>query len=169
MSEEAKLYQKESKWYAVYTKPRWEKKTAALLLQKGLESYCPLNRVVKQWSDRKKKVEEPLFTSYVFVHITEAQKEAVRRTEGVVNFVYWLGKPAVIDEKEIDAIRDFVQQHENIKLEALSLRPGQEIEISHGLLKGKKGRVTRLLGNKIEIVLEQLQVKMVAGVEKGIG
>lgn len=168
MSEEAKLYH-ERKWYAVYTKPRWEKKTAALLAQKELESYCPLNRVVKQWSDRKKKVEEPLFTSYVFVHITEAQKEAVRRTEGVVNFVYWLGKPAVIDEKEIEAIRDFVQQHENIRLETLSLQPGQQVAIPGGVFKGRKGTVTRVLSNKIEMVLEQLQVKLVVGVEKGLG
>ncbi|MEI9958604.1 MAG: transcription termination/antitermination NusG family protein [Ferruginibacter sp.] len=61
-------------WHAVYTKPRWEKKVAALLEARGIEYYCPLNKVVKQWSDRKKVVLEPLFKSYVFVHVEEAKK-----------------------------------------------------------------------------------------------
>ena len=67
------------KWLAVYSKPRWEKKINQLLQDKGLESYCPLNMVYRQWSDRVKKVEEPLFKSYVFVHVTEAERTEVRR------------------------------------------------------------------------------------------
>ena len=147
-------------WYAVYTKPRWEKKVAALLSSRGIESYCPLNKVIKQWSDRKKKTTTPLFTSYVFVRISEAEKEAVRRTDGVVNFVYWLGKPAVIKENEIEAIRDFVSQHENVVVEPLLLKPGEEIQIPGGAFKGKTGRVVSVSKNKIEIVLTQLQVKL---------
>ncbi len=54
-------------WYAIYTKPRWEKKVHHLLSEKGLEAYCPLNKVTRKWSDRMKTVEEPLFKSYVFV------------------------------------------------------------------------------------------------------
>ena len=65
-------------WYAVYTKPKWEKKVAELLARKGIEHYCPLNRVLKQWHDRKKWVEEPLLTSYVFVYVTPAEQAEVR-------------------------------------------------------------------------------------------
>ena len=98
------------KWYAVYTKPRWEKKVAILLQQKGIESYCPLNKVRRRWSDRMKTLEEPLFKSYVFVQITEGDRTAVRMTDGVINFVYWNGKPAIIKEKEIATIRKFLDE-----------------------------------------------------------
>ncbi|MDB5021842.1 MAG: antitermination protein NusG, partial [Pedobacter sp.] len=111
----------ETKWYAVYTKSRWEKKVVEQLNKVGIENYCPLNRVTRQWSDRKKIVEEPLFTSYVFVKITERQMNEIRTVCGVVNFVYWLGKPAVILNDEIDLIKDFITNHYNIKLERASL------------------------------------------------
>ena len=52
----------EKKWYAVYTRPKWEKKVAELLSRKRIENYCPLNKSIKQWSDRKKTIFEPLFT-----------------------------------------------------------------------------------------------------------
>jgi transcription antitermination factor NusG len=65
-------------WYALYTKPRWEKKIHKLLQQKGIESYCPLNKVRRKWSDRIKVVEEPLFKSYIFVRVEESLKTEVR-------------------------------------------------------------------------------------------
>ena len=84
------------KWYVVYTRPRWEKKVADQLGRKKIDYYCPLNRVHRQWADRKKIVLEPLFSAYVFVQIDETEQLQVRLTDGVINFVYWLGKPAVI-------------------------------------------------------------------------
>src|SRR6187402_529657 len=98
-------------WYAVYTKPRWEKKVYSLLKDGGMEAYCPLNRVRKKWSDRIKWVEEPLFKSYVFVKVTEEERTGVRMVNGVVNFVYWLGKPAVVKDKEIAIIRKFLNDY----------------------------------------------------------
>src|SRR5215211_2634080 len=95
----------ESKWYAVYTKPRWEKKVADLLTRKQIENYCPLNKVKRQWSDRKKIVMEPLFQSYVFVRVPKNMLTMVRETSGVLNFVYWLQKPAIIRDEEIDLIK----------------------------------------------------------------
>jgi transcription antitermination factor NusG len=96
-----------AKWFVIYTRPRWEKKVHSLLLAKGVESYCPLHKVRRKWSDRIKLVEEPLFKSYVFVKVDEAGRTLVRMTDGVVNFVYWNGKPASIKEKEIQTIRKF--------------------------------------------------------------
>ena len=95
-------------WYAIYTKPRWEKKVHALLTEKKIESYCPLNKVRKKWSDRMKTVEEPLFKSYVFARVSEEEQTRVRMTAGVMNFVYWQGKPAIIRAKEIETIRKFL-------------------------------------------------------------
>src|SRR6188768_4001625 len=107
----------EAKWYAVYTKPRWEKKVADLLTKKGLTNYCPLNKVRKQWADRKKTVYEPLFTSYVFVYVTELEHLILKKTSGVINLVYWLGKPALIRDEEILTIKNFLEGHINVKLE----------------------------------------------------
>jgi transcription antitermination factor NusG len=150
----------EKHWYAVYTKPRWEKKVTAMLTARGLEAYCPLNRVVKQWSDRKKQVEIPLFSSYSFVCITEAQKEAVRRVEGVLNFVYWNGKPAQIRNEEIAAIRYFVNQYSNIVLEPLDLKVGDTIEIPEGVFKGQPGEIVKVEKKRVEVSLYQLRMKL---------
>ena len=80
----------------------------ALLAEKKIESYCPLNQVRKKWSDRMKTVEEPLFKSYVFARVNEEEQPKVRMTPGVMNFVYWQGKPAIIPAREIETIRKFL-------------------------------------------------------------
>src|ERR1700712_1249639 len=97
-------------WYAVYTKPRWEKKVYALMTERGITAYCPLNKVRRKWSDRVKTVEEPLFSSYVFVQAEDDGLTNVRMVGGVVNFVYWQGKPAVIPEREILTIKKFLNE-----------------------------------------------------------
>src|ERR1700749_3471411 len=104
------------KWYAIYTRPRWEKKVNILLTEKGVESYCPLNKVKRKWSDRLKTIEEPLFKSYVFVRIGDQEKTSVRMTNGVINFIYWNKKPAIVREKEIQTIRRFLNEYENVEV-----------------------------------------------------
>ncbi len=151
-------------WYAIYTKPRWEKKVHELLLKKGIESYCPLNRVVKQWSDRKKKMEIPLFTSYIFTNITAQQQSDIRMTAGVVNFVYWLGKPAIINNKEMKALQDFVSNNENILVQQIGYKEGDNIAIENGIFKGQKATINKVNKNKVELILEELQIKLVVGI-----
>src|SRR5207248_6491576 len=102
--------------YAIYTRPRWEKKVNLLLKERGVESYCPLNKVKRKWSDRLKTVEEPLFKSYVFVKVEDGERAVVRTTNGVINFVYWDKKPVVLKEKEITAIKRFLDKHENVEV-----------------------------------------------------
>ncbi len=128
------------KWYAVYTKPRWEKKVHTLLVEIGVECYCPLNKVHRKWSDRIKIVEEPLFKSYVFVRVNEEEKTPVRMVSGVVNFVYWQGKPAVIKDKEILAIRKFMNDYEDVEVKQLDIATDAIVEVKQGLLMGKKAR-----------------------------
>jgi transcription antitermination factor NusG len=154
------------KWYAVYTKPRWEKKVQTLFEDKHIESYCPLNKVHKQWSDRMKLVEEPLFKSYVFVHINENDQLNVRMVNGVLNFVYWLGKPAVVKQHEIDRIRRFLNDHENVMLEPLDIRVEDKVVINAGILMDKQAVVRRSFGKKIEVEIESLGYKLVAHVDK---
>jgi len=150
-------------WYAIYTKPRWEKKVHQLLLQKGIESYCPLNKVLKQWSDRKKVVEVPLFASYLFVNIAIEKQTEVRMTAGVVNFVYWLNKPAVINNIEMQALKDFVDVNENIMVQPIGLKEGDSEELDKGIFKGQKAVVQKINKHKVELILESLQVKLVVG------
>lgn len=154
------------KWYAVYTKPRWEKKVHALLMEKGLECYCPLNKVHRKWSDRIKIVEEPLFKSYVFVRVNEEEKTPVRMINGVVNFVYWQGKPAVIKDKEIITIRKFLNEYEDVEVRQLDLTPDTPVMVKQGVLMGKKGTVKRVLRKKVEVLIESIGFALTAYIDK---
>ncbi len=129
-----------SHWYAIYTKPRWEKKVHSLLSEKKIESYCPLNKVRKKWSDRMKTVEEPLFKSYVFAKVNEEEQTKVRMTAGVMNFVYWQGKPAIIPAKEIETIRKFLNEYENVMAEPIQLKEDGRVTIRQGLFMDHEAR-----------------------------
>jgi len=157
---------KPKKWYAVYTRPRWEKKIHGILGQKGTESYCPLNKVRRKWSDRIKVVEEPLFKSYLFVHIDEDEITKVRMTNGVVNFVYWQGKPAIVKDKEIDVIRKFLKEYEDVVAAPIHLRPDGRVRIQQGIFMDKEATVIRVQGNKVQVIIESIGYSLVALVDK---
>jgi transcription antitermination factor NusG len=140
-------------WYVVYTKPRSEKKVAERLERQGFEVFLPLNKTVRQWSDRKKKVEVPLFNSYLFVHLDLARDQyPVLDVEGVVRFVYYLGKPAVVREQEIERIRFILQNYTEI--EAFALQPGASVRITGGSLKGNTGTVAEQKNDTVTLVLD---------------
>jgi transcription antitermination factor NusG len=154
------------RWYAVYTRPRWEKKVHQRFTDKGWESYCPLNKTEKQWSDRIKLVEEPLFKSYVFVRITDETAAAVRLVNGVVNFVYWLGKPAVVRDKDIDKIRRFLNEYSNIQAQPVGLEKDMTVLIQSGAFMDKKATVKNIRNRKVEVVIESIGYRLVAYVDK---
>ncbi|HWJ26317.1 MAG TPA: UpxY family transcription antiterminator [Flavisolibacter sp.] len=155
-----------AKWYAIYTRPRWEKKVNALLLQKGFECYCPLNKVRRKWSDRIKLIEEPLFKSYVFVKIDDLQRTDVRMTNGVVNFVYWNGKPAIIKDKEIQAIQRFLGEYENVEAIKLDLTPGDHIQVTSGPLMDKEGKILELKNKIAKVCIDSLGYMLIAYIDK---
>lgn len=154
------------KWFAVYTKPRWEKKVADLLTRNGIENYCPLNKVQKQWSDRKKIVHEPLFTSYVFVRTQEDGHLAVRQTGGIVNFVYWLGKPAVIRDEDIEIIKRFLNEHDNVKVVQTGVSLNDKVRVISGPLMMREGNVVEIKHKSVKVLLPSLGFTLVAEVEK---
>jgi transcription antitermination factor NusG len=156
----------EAKWYAVYTKPRWEKKVAELLAKRRIEHYCPLNRVVRQWSDRKVKVYEPLFTSYVFVRVTEKEHSEVKQVSGIINLVYWLNRPAVIRDGEIEAIREFLDEYKTIRLEKTSVEVNDKVRVLRGPLMEHEGSVVNVLNSTVKLALPSLGYLMIAEVEK---
>ncbi|WP_018614302.1 UpxY family transcription antiterminator [Segetibacter koreensis] len=157
---------KEVKWYAVYTRPKWEKKVATHLEKKGIEHYCPLNKVYRQWSDRKKIIFEPLFTSYVFIHVAEHDHLRVLQTDGVINFVYWLGKPAAIKDSEINAIKCFLSDHQNVQLEKTKLTVNDKVRITQGPLIAMEGNVIEVMNRTVKVVLPSLGFTMTAQVQR---
>jgi transcription antitermination factor NusG len=157
-------------WFAIYTKPRFEKKTNDLLLLKGIESYCPINRVKKKYSDRWKWVDEILFTSYLFIKISEKEISEVRLTPGVVNFVYIEKKPAIIPEKDIIKIKKFLNQYTNVTVESFlnqELAKGQKVKIDTGFFMDSIGTVTKVLkDNKVKVTINSLQINLVTVINK---
>lgn len=153
----------QKKWYALYTKPRWEKKINAALLKKGIESWCPLQITEKQWSDRKKIIEEPLFRSYVFVHIVDEEKNNVLNTDGVLNFVYYLSKPAVIKDEEVNNIRMYLAD-KDARISIISedgFTQGEKIKINFGVFMDKEGTVLKGSKKKVFVQLQSLGQVMV--------
>jgi len=154
------------KWLAVYTRPRWEKKVNQLLAEKGIERYCPLNKIRRKWSDRVKIVLEPLFKSYVFVKVNDDDRTEVRMTAGVINFVYWQGKPAVIKEKEIIAIKRFLDEYENVEVQPLNAMVNQRVKITTGPLMDHEGKIIEIQNKTAKIAIDSLGYVLVASIEK---
>lgn len=130
-----------SKWYPVYTHPRAEKKACQALITKGIETYLPLHRRLKQWSDRKKWTEEPLIRSYLFVHIKEQEQTEVLMTKGVSRFLYFSGKIAAMPDRQIDELKLLMASPYELEITAEDLRPGEKIKIKAGPLKGLVGEM----------------------------
>lgn len=154
------------KWYAIYTRPRWEKKVNGLLTQKGIESYCPLNKVRRKWSDRIKLVEEPLFKSYVFVKIDESARTNVRMTNGVVNFVYWNGKPAIIKEREIQVIRRFLDEYENVEVSRINFIPDERVKVVSGPMMEQEGKILEVKNKVAKVCIDSLGYMLIAYIDK---
>jgi transcription antitermination factor NusG len=156
----------DKKWYAVYTKPRWEKKVADTLEHHNITNYCPLNKVVRQWSDRKKTVHVPLFTSYVFVHITDKQFGELKKIDGILNFVYWLGRPAQIKDEEIDIIKRFLNEHTNVQLEKTEVAVNDTVKVVQGSLLDREGTIVEIKNKLIKVALPSLGYIMYAELDK---
>lgn len=152
----------ETFWYVVTTIPRWEKKVHQNLLERGFESYCPLNRIVRQWSDRKKTVYEPLFKNYVFVKVQEDHKWEVRQVRGVLNFVYWLGKPARVKEEEIDLVKKFLMEFEDVQVVENQLKERDSVIINRGYFVNYRGIVLEVMGNKARVSISSMGVSLAA-------
>ncbi len=157
------MLSKEKKWYAVYTKPRWEKKTDQILIQKGIESWCPMQKVERKWTDRKKIIDIPIFRSYVFVRINEIGRVPVLETDGVINFVHYLGKPAVIRDEEIDLIKQYLLiPGTTIQVaDAQVLKEKTRVKIKAGVFMDNEGEILRIGKKKVYVQLQTLGQVMV--------
>lgn len=153
-------------WYALYTRSRWEKKVANALEKKKIEAYCPLNKIQRQWADRKKVIFEPLFTSYVFVFTTPKEHTEIKQVDGVINFVHWLSKPAVIRDEEIETIKKFLNEYDYVTLEKTPVSLKDRVRIINGPLMMWEGNVVEIRTNTIKMTLPSLGHTLVAEIRK---
>lgn len=146
------VFKKEARWYAAYTKSRNEKKVYDRLLSSGIETYLPLQQRLKQWSDRKKMVEEPIFRSYIFVRITQKDYFNVLNTAGVVRFITFEGKAVPIPDNQIDQIKQLLEQNVELEMVEEKLEPGSIVEVRFGTLMGLIGELIEHQGKKKVVV-----------------
>ena len=132
------------------------------MADKSIVHYCPLNKVHRQWSDRKKIVLEPLFKGYVFVQIDEAQKWELMNINGIVNYVHWLGKPARIRDSEIDSIRKFLHEFSDVEVQESTIEINKKVRIKQGLLMNYHGILLELNGNKAKVKIESMGIQLSA-------
>ena len=152
--------QAEKNWYVLYTKPRHEKKVAERLSEAGYTTYCPLYKVKRQWSDRTKVVEEPLFRSYIFVHIEDHKRDEVFNHPGTVRYLFWLRKPAVVRAVEIEAIQKWLGHHDHNSLEVEDITPGTFVRITSGQFMNEEAILLDRSRNKALVQLKELGIQL---------
>ena len=143
------------KWFILFTKPNKEIQVAKHLKELGFASFCPTTTIIKQYSDRKKKIIKPLIPSYVFVFIEDAKRNDVFSIFGIVRYMFWMGKPAIVRDNEIELMK----QYHNGLYQSVSLTKitrGQLYKISEGIFAGKTGKIIETQKNKIKLELESL-------------
>lgn len=145
-------------WFVLYTKSRNEKLVASKLAEKGIEVYCPMLKTKRQWSDRIKTVEEPLFRSYCFVRLEENERAKVFDVPGVVRYLFWLKKPAIVRDSEIDAIQQMLQANDHNLIQVEQYERDSQVTISNGAFANTKGEVLVQQGRNLTIVISSLGV-----------
>lgn len=140
-------------WHVLYTSSMCEKKVAERLSIAGIEHYLPLCKTVKQWSDRKKKIEQPLIRSVVFVKASESELKAVYSIQGVKGILKFLGRPAIVQEHEIQSLRILLQQEHVDVLEQVDIQSGDMVEVTYGPFKGMQACAIQLQ-NTMRLIIE---------------
>src|SRR5580698_3261614 len=158
-----------AKWYPVYTNPRAEKQACLALVNKGIETYLPLHRQLKQWSDRKKWVEEPFIKSYLFVRINEHEQAEVLMTKGIARFIYFSNKITPMPNRQLDDLKLLMASPYELEITEENLQPGEKIVIKAGPLKGMTGEIISYRSQKqLALRLESLGCTIIVHVAASI-
>jgi len=149
----------EKKWFVVYTRPQQELKVASQLSAMGITNYCPTITLVKQYSDRKKKVNKPLLSSYVMVELEEKERQKVFACSGIVRYLFFLGKPAVVPSSDINLLQDHLNGvYDKSKVTTLSV--GDSHTITQGPFSGVSGKVVETNNTKVKLELASLGMRI---------
>lgn len=140
------------KWYAIYTRSRHEKRLAEELSEKGIENYLPMQKVLRQWSDRRKFIRVPLFTSYVFVHVDKSEFIHVLDCGGAVCFIKFAGEYAPIPDWQINNLKIIIGSEKKFDITCEQFEVGQEVEVTGGSFKGLKGTLIEHRGKQRVLV-----------------
>jgi transcription antitermination factor NusG len=144
-------------WYAVSVCSRREKQCFALLSRKGIETFLPLQKQLRKWSDRKKEVEMPLFPGYIFVKINPSMRIEVLSTPGIVRFIRFGGEDTPVPEVQIKAIHTALLMPTSVEIVDIIILPGEEVYISSGPFKGNYARLVRHNGKgKLQLIMEHV-------------
>ncbi len=150
------LSDQEAKWFAIYTRFKAEKEVVRLLRKKRIEAYLPINRVVRQYTSKRKIVELPLINCYVFVHIVKNQYIPVLETSNVVKFIHFSKKIVPIPAAEIDLLRRICQEQMDLEVQPLSFQRGMQVEIIGGNLTGVSGKLVDKKGKNFLVELNHI-------------
>jgi len=157
--------QVDPKWYAIYTNPRAEKQVRDRLLETGVEVFLPLQKTYRIWSDRKKLVEVPLLSSYVFVKVKPIEYPKVYQTFGVVRFVTFEGQPASIPQKQIDNLRLLINSDAEIEVSSEKFEQGDNVEVIRGSLIGLTGElVKRGSHSRVVVRIDRLDQNLIVNI-----
>ncbi len=130
-----------------------ENKTSDLLTKKKFTNFCPVNRIKKAGSGKKKLLTPPLFTSCLFVYSSLEEHATINQINGVINFLYWLGKPAVISNEEIGSLREFLEESENITVEKVSVDPNKTLEYTEEPVLFQEGQIFEIKNRSVKLAL----------------
>ena len=156
------LKKSEKKWYAIYTRPRAEKQVYKRLVETEIETFLPLQRIYRKWSDRKKLVEKPLLSSYVFVRTNNHNFPKVYKIPGVVKFVTFEGAPASIPQKQIDNLRLLINSDAEIEISSEKFAMGDNVEVVSGSLIGLTGELIKTgNGNRVVVRIDKLDKNLI--------
>ncbi|TDD93419.1 UpxY family transcription antiterminator [Flavobacterium cellulosilyticum] len=145
------------KWYVVYTKPKWKKRAAKQLTKFGVNCYCPLIKKTQQRSDRKIRVEVPLFNHYIFVQLAEKDRNIIFNSPGVVRYLFWLGTHAVVKDKEIETIKEWLTSDDSAtEISVMQYQIGQKIKLDSGPFCEQNAFVKDITKTHYVLILESL-------------
>lgn len=147
-------------WFVIHTKSNTEKRVADDLRKRNITVYCPLITEKRNWSDRVKLVENPLFRSYCFVQIHENERNLVFGVPGVVGYLHWLKKPAVVRDEEIEVIKKFLNDFDHAAIQIQQYSVSDKVRINSGVFMEQEGHVIAQQGKKVVVRLESLGVSI---------
>jgi transcription antitermination factor NusG len=147
-------------WYVLYTKPRNEKKVAQRLSEAGYTVYCPLQKVRRQWSDRSKVVEEPLFKSYLFIQIEDHRRDEVFSFPGTVRYLFWLRRPAQVRQIEINTIQKWLGEYNHEDIDISHIQTGALVRIDSGPFTGEAAVLMDKSNKKAVVQLKELGLQL---------
>jgi transcriptional antiterminator RfaH len=157
----------EDKWYALYTRPRAEKLVYQRLVEANIETFLPIQKTYRKWSDRKKLVEKPLLSSYIFVKTNSKNFHAVYKTNGVVKFISFEGQPVSIPQKQIDNLRLLVNSDAEIEVTSEKFAPGDNVEVVNGALIGLTGELVKIgTHNRVIVRIDRLDQNLILKIPK---